>query len=86
MIAAFREAAQRRMASAALKTGDMKLSALGEDIVLVERFITGGRDVFGASAENEKRALAVNRAAESRWVEYGGKTIEIPPESAVVLA
>lgn len=85
LIAAFRAAAQRRMASPALRTGDMKLSALGQDVVIVERFIRAGQDVFGESAENERRALAVNCAQKSRWVEYAGKTIEIPPESAVAL-
>ena len=86
MIEAFRAPALRRMASTALKTGDMKLSALGEDIVLVERSITGGKDIFGAAAENEARAIAVNRAGESRWVEYGGKTVEVPAEGFVVLS
>ena len=86
MIEAFRAPALRRMASAALKTGDMKLNALDQDVVLVERSISAGKDIFGKEAENEVRALAVNRAGESRWVEYKGKTIEIPGESAVVLA
>ena len=74
------------MNSTALKTGGMQLRALGEDVVLVERSIKGGKDVFGKEARNESRAVAVNRAAESRWLEYQGKTIEVPAESAVVLA
>ena len=86
LVEAFRKAALWRMDSTALKTGDMKLSALGQDVILVERKISGGRDAFGKKAENEIRALAVNRAAESRWVEFAGKTVEIPAESAVVLA
>ena len=42
--------------------------------------------IYAEGEENEVRALAVNRAKENRWVEYGGKTVEIPAESAVVLA
>lgn len=85
LIERFREAALRRRSSHALKTGEMKLCAVGEDVVLVERFIKGGKDAFGKKARNETRAIAVNRAAESRWVEYGGETLEIPAQSARVL-
>ena len=85
LLEAFRSASLRRMDSPALKTGDMKLSAIGEDVVLVERSITGGRDVFGREAENEVRAAAVNRADSARFIEYNGKTIEIPAESAKLL-
>ena len=85
LVEAFREAIVRRKASRALKTGTMKLVALGRDVVIVERAIEGGRDVFGAKAEDETRAIAVNRASEAHWVEYGGATIEVPPQSALVL-
>ena len=85
MLEAFRKASLRRMNSSALRTGAMQLRALGEDVVLVERSIQNGKDVFGRTAKNEVRALAVNRATESRWVEYKGKTIEVPVESFVVL-
>ncbi len=85
LIEAFREAALRRRNSQALKTGGMKIWAAGEDVVLVERSIRGGRDVFGKKAKNERRVLAVNRAAESRWVEFGGETLEVPAQSARVL-
>ena len=85
LIAAFRETALRRRGSQALKTGGMKLWAAGEDVVLVERFIRGGRDAFGKKAKNERRTLAVNRAAESRWVEFDGKTLELPAQSALML-
>ena len=40
----------------------------------------------GKAAKNESCALAVNRAKESRWVEYDGHTFEVPAESAVWLA
>jgi peptide/nickel transport system substrate-binding protein len=62
------------------------LIAAGEDVIIVERSITGGKDIFGKKAKDELRALAVNRASKSRWVEYNGKTVEIPAESAMVLA
>ena len=74
-----------RMQTPALRTGEMRLSAYGADVVLVERQITGGRDVFGAPAKNDIRVLAVNRCGEQRRIEYGGKVWEIPPESATWL-
>ena len=86
MLEAFRKASAWRNASQALKTGDMKLIAAGEDVVIVERSITGGKDVFGKKAKDETCALAVNRARKSCWVEYNGNTVEIPAESAMVLA
>lgn len=86
MLKAFRKASEWRNASRALKTGDMKLIAAGEDVVIVERSIVGGKDIFGKKAKNEVCALAVNRASKSRWVEYDGKTLEIPAESAMILA
>ena len=73
------------MKSHALRTGDMRLSAIGEDVVLVELSIRGGKDVFGKAAANEHRAVAVNRSGESRWIEYGGKIVEIAGESALIL-
>ena len=85
LIEAFREASLRRRSSQALKTGSMRLVAVGIDVVIVERYIEGGADVFGNPAEDETRAVAVNRAWESRWLEYDGKTIQIPAQSALVL-
>ena len=85
LLEAFRECDRRRMKSHALRTGDMRLSAIGEDVVLVERSIRGGKDVFGKAAANEHRAVAVNRSGESRWIEYGGKIVEIAGESALIL-
>ena len=85
LLEAFRACDRRRMKSHALRTGDMRLTAVGEDVVLVERSIRGGKDVFGKAAANELRAVAVNRSGESRWIEYGGKIIEVSGESALVL-
>ena len=85
LLAAFREASKRRMKSAALRTGDVRFQAVGDDIVVIERFIHGSRDVFGKKARNEVHILAVNRASESRWMEFEGKTIEIPAQTAFAL-
>ena len=85
LLEAFRKAVAWRGASSALKTGDMKLIAAGEDVVLVERSIKGSVDVFGKKAKNETRVLAVNRASEARWVEFGGKDWEIPAITAMEL-
>ncbi len=85
LLEAFRECALRRRASQALKTGAMKLWAAGEDVVIVERSIRSGRDAFGKPAKNETRAVAVNRAGESRWVDYCGKTVEVAAQSALIL-
>ena len=85
LVEAFREAMLRRTGSAALRTGSMRLSAAGPDVVTVTREVAQGRDAFGMAAQDEVAALAVNRAAESRWVEYDGRTVEIPAQSAVWL-
>ena len=86
LVEAFRDAALRRMGSVALRTGEMRLTAAGEDVVIVERFIQDGADAFGTPAKDEARAVAVNRSSGSRWVEYGGRTLEVPAESALRLA
>ena len=75
----------RRAESPALRTGGLTLTAVGADVVLVQREIVQGADVFGEPAENECCALAINRANEPRWVEFGGKTVSVPGESAVWL-
>ena len=85
LVHAFREIMNERMRTPALRTGDLQLIAVGADVVLVERRIDGGADVFGAPAENQSRAVAVNRCGELRRVEYGGRIHEIPPESALSL-
>ncbi len=85
LVETYRKIMTDRMKTPALRTGDMRLSAIGADVVLVERHITGGADVFGNPAENGSRALAVNRCGEQRRIEYGGKVWELPPESATWL-
>ena len=74
-----------RLASQALRTGVMRLKPSGEDVVLVFREITDGADAFGEAAGDELRVLAVNRAPQSRWVEFAGEAVEVPGESAVYL-
>lgn len=81
--AAMKSAMLNRAQSPVLRTGDLKLTACGSDIVLVERTIKNGRDVFGKPAKDDWRALAVNRAAEARWVEYQGVMFNVPAESAI---
>ena len=85
LVGAFREAMRRRAQSTALRTGEMRLSAAGPDVVTVTREIAQNRDVFGKEARDEVVSLAVNRAAESRWVEHDGRTVEVPAQSAVWL-
>ena len=83
LVAAFRAAMLNRMESPALRTGDLKLTACGSDIVLVERLIRNGLDAFGSPAPDERRALAVNRSAGPLWIEYDGTMYSIPGESAL---
>lgn len=85
ILTAFRRIAEVRKNSTAMKTGDMRTYSIGEDVLVIEREIIGEKDVFGAKAENEKHAFAINRASESRWIEYDGRTIEIAGEHAVQL-
>ena len=86
LLNAFREAAQARLDSVALRTGTLSLRAQGDDVVLIERSVLHGRDAFGSEAKNERRVLAVNRAEEKRTVETDKKVFEIPAQSAIWLA
>ena len=85
LLGEFRHAAKVRMASPALRTGDMKLWAVGEDVLMIERSTLSGKDVFGRKCEKEAFTIAVNRAGGSRWIEHEGKTYEVPGESAMIL-
>lgn len=85
LLASFRKTSQARKESQAMKTGDMRIYSIGEDVMIVERFIENGEDVFGKAYENEHRAFAFNRCGESRWIEYNGKTVEVPAESGIEL-
>lgn len=80
---AMRSAMLNRAKYPVLRTGDLKLSACGSDVVVVERAIRNGKDVFGKPAENDCRVLAVNRADENRWIEYKGQAFCVPAESAL---
>ncbi|MBE5808228.1 MAG: glycoside hydrolase family 13 protein [Clostridiales bacterium] len=79
---AFAEIIAKRMASPALRTGTLTLKPVGSDVVMIFREIADDRDAFGKPAEDELRVLAVNRACESRWVEFAGKAVEVKGESA----
>ena len=85
LIEAFRAASLRRGSVPALRTGDLRIRAIGENVLLIERSIENGRDLFGNAQENGCTALAANRAHDSQWIEYNGATIEIPAESALWL-
>ena len=85
LVETYRGIMNDRMSTPVLRTGEMRLSAVGADVVLVERQILDGRDAFGAPAANDQRALAVNRCGEQRRVEYGGRVWEVPPEGAIWL-
>ena len=85
LVNTFRAIMRNRMHTSVLRTGDMKLTAVGRDVVLVERRITDGKDVFGAPREDDFRVLAVNRAGETRRFEFAGLTHELPGESAIFL-
>ena len=65
--------------------GAWKLWAVGEDVLMIERSTTGGKDVFGRACKEESFVIAVNRAGDSRWIEHDGKTYEIPAEFAIIL-
>ena len=83
LVETYRRIMTDRMASPVLRTGSLRLIAPGPDVVLVERRIEGGADVFGEPAEDGFRVLAVNRCGEPRRAEYGGRVWEIPGESAI---
>lgn len=85
LVAAFRRIIQDRRTAPALRTGEMRLSAVGSDVVLVERWIGNGKDAFGTPAGDDYRALAVNRCGEPRRIDFGGRVCEIPAESAAWL-
>lgn len=85
IVEAFRETANKRLDSQILRTGCMKLTAVGQDVVLIKRLIRGGMDAFGKPAENGSIALAVNRADTPRSVEYNKRSYEIPVQSAIWL-
>ena len=81
----FRFVSDIRMHSPALRTGAMKLWAVGEDVLMIERSTLGGKDVFGRKCKEETFLIAVNRSGDSRWIECDGKTYEIGGESAMIL-
>ena len=60
---------RRRNESAALKTGEMRLFAAGEDVAVVIRRVAGGLDAFGNPAKDETVLAALNRADAPRRVE-----------------
>ena len=85
LVNTYRTIMKERMRTPVLRTGTMKLTAVGKDVVLVERRFDHGRDVFGVPQKDDFRVLAVNRANEVRRFEYEGTTHELPGESAIYI-
>ena len=56
----------QRNATPALSTGQALFQADGPDVLLVLRYITDGRDVFGLPAENGVYLCVVNRSETER--------------------
>ena len=54
----------RRNASPALSTGEAQFMAASKDVLLILRWIQGGKDVFGLPAENAAWLVVVNRSTE----------------------
>jgi len=62
LVERFREIAQKRRASRALRTGGLRLIPEGADALRIERFIEGGADVFGQPAEDEVAVVRIDRS------------------------
>ena len=60
--------AKLRSSSPALSTGEAVFMAENRDLLMILRFITGGRDVFGAECENGAYLAVINRG--DRECEY----------------
>ena len=58
----YAELAARRNANAALSTGEAAFEAASSEVLLILRWIRGGRDVFGERAEDSVWLLAVNHS------------------------
>ena len=85
LVNTFRGIMRERMRTPVLRTGAMRLTAVNRDVVLVERRIDNGRDVFGVPQRNDFRVLAVNRAGEVRRFEYEGIAHDLPGETAMYI-
>ena len=59
----YAQLANMRGANPALSTGDAVFMAYNADILLVLRYVRGGVDHFGASAENGAFLAVINRGA-----------------------
>ena len=56
--------AERRNTSAALSTGEARYFAASKDVLLILRWIKGGKDAFGLAGENEAWLVVVNRGTD----------------------
>ena len=58
--------ARQRHEAPALATGHARFFSAGPDVLLVLRWISGGKDVFGEEAEDGVYLAVINRSAQSR--------------------
>lgn len=63
----YAQLAATRNGAAALKTGEAVFMAENRDVLLILRYINGGRDAFGAPAQNEATLTVVNRGAATEF-------------------
>lgn len=61
----YAELSARRNGAAALSTGEARFMAASQDVLLILRWISDGKDVFGLPAADSAWLIAVNRAASS---------------------
>jgi len=84
-------AIRRRNQSPALRTGELKLLAPGEDVVVAIRRIHGGRDAFGSPAPDGCILAALNRADAPRRIEiedpwlHGRLPLELPAQHCLLI-
>jgi 4-alpha-glucanotransferase len=84
-------AIRRRNETPALKTGECKFIAAGEDVAVVLRRIQGGRDAFGNPAPDGSVLAALNRADAPRRIEIhddwlqGALTLELPAQFCLMI-
>jgi cyclomaltodextrinase len=84
-------AIERRNGCPALKTGGMKLFDAGEDVVVLIRRISGGRDAFGRAAPDGTVLAALNRSDAPRRADIrsdwlgGPLTVELPGQFCLLI-
>ncbi len=57
-----------RMENEVLRNGNVSVAAISDDVLMLRREITGGKDVFGSPAKNAKALLFLNRSETAQRV------------------